>query len=194
MKKYSVTVVLIFHFFSCLAQTEKKSTHGIGTELGLNGNYGLWGLFYNYNPVFLNKRMEFNAGAGISSSYVLGGGAKYRVCDNNKNLELYVSLNYSYQGNGEARYDAGHGSADYYKATSSQCLHYYLSGRYRIKTNAAVQLNVGYKDNINPAKITHLSGPDENYNKLAHYLNDGILVSVSLTVFFERKKHADKQD
>lgn len=188
MKKSIIIFISVFNASLVYGQIEKNSNQGVGTGGGEKMYYGMWGLFYNYNPSPFNKRIELNLGAGIRQYFVFGLGSKFRIYDNSKKIEAYLSLNYSYQMAGKFRYDANNNLVDYYNSSKTQYLHYYLTGRIWLDKFAALQLNCGYSQNIGGINIQYLSGPNENYNKVKRTLNSGILVGVDLIVFLKFKK------
>ena len=172
------------------AQIDRRSKGGIGTGGGVKTPYGDWGIFYDYTPTILSKRLELNIGAGISQSLAIGLGSKFLIYHKLQRIELFLSLNYSYQVHGRVRYDAKN-SVDYYATGTTQYIHYYLTGRFWFDRFAALQLNSGYSENLSGIRIRHSSGPNENYNNVRKTLDSGLLIGVDLVVFLESKNGND---
>ncbi len=188
MKKGIVIFISIFNAFLVYSQIDKNSNTGIGTCGGTKMHYGAWGLFYNYNPIFFNKRIELNIGTGIRQSLVFGLGSKFRLYDNSKKIETFLSFNYSYQTPGKLRYD-NNNSVDYYNTSATQYLHYCLTGRLWLDRFAALQVNCGYSQNISGISIQHSIGPNKNYNQVKSTLNGGMLIGADLILFVKIKSN-----
>src|SRR5690554_7588936 len=69
----------------------------VGTAIGYRAPYGLWGVFFSYQPSGLQNNIELNIGAGINHSYIVGSGWKFRLLRSESGLmESMLSFNYSF--------------------------------------------------------------------------------------------------
>ncbi|MBK7444153.1 MAG: hypothetical protein IPI65_22250 [Bacteroidetes bacterium] len=165
------------------AQVERYANSGIGTGGGAKMHYGAWGVFYAYNLKPFHQRLELNAGIGLASSYAAGAGINFRIFDNAKWFETYLSVNYSYWAKGQIRYELDELNIDYYNISALQFLQNNISARFWLDKTAAIQINIGYSDNIAGYKIVHIAGPNQGYNNAVHYAKSGMLVGLDIIVF-----------
>ena len=167
-------------------QRKESSNWGIGSNFGYKTPYGGWGLFYFQKLNILKKNIEINGGAGINESLVLGLGTKLRIYNRINFLETHISINYSHQAKGNMRYETENGPTDYYKTSSIQKMHYYLTNRFFIDKDKsiALQLNTGYAHNASGYKLIHTAGPNLHYQKAEKLLKSGLLIGIDIVFFF----------
>ena len=168
-------------------QTELRSNSGIGFNWGAKMNYGYWGIYYVYNLNAADKRFEVNGGIGIASSFVAGVGAKFRLYDNSTWFESFLALNYSYWAPGQVQYEKTEIFTDFYNISSLQFLHYSLANRFYLNNFVALQIDIGFSDNISGYSIVHTAGPNVSFRDAEKYAKSGILLGWDFIVFLVRK-------
>lgn len=188
MKK-TLSVILIFYFLSlaALAQEDKSGERmNIGTAIGYRAPYGLWGVFFSYKPNVLQSNIELNIGAGVNHSYILGSGLKFRILRSESGMmESMLSFNYSFNFKGELRYKH-EGFTEYYMASEVHRLTYSFHQRFYFNKNRveAIQLGIGYSQNVGEYAINHVAGTNAGWSKVKHNMNNGLFFELGLVIHF----------
>lgn len=183
------TVFILFMIFTTIlnGQVEQRSNSGIGFNWGAKMAYGNWGIFYIYNLNLANNKFEVNGGIGIANSFVTGAGAKFRLYDNSARFESLLSINYSYWAPTHFRYEKTEIYTDFYNISSLQFLDYSLASRFYLNNFVALQIDIGFSDNISGYNIVHIAGPNVSFMDAEKYAKSGFLLGFDFIVFFVRK-------
>lgn len=191
--KTTLSVIFIFYFLSrpAIAQENKSDERmNVGTAIGYRAPYGLWGVFFSYQPSVLQNNIELNIGAGINHSYILGSGLKFRLLRSESGLmESMLSFNYSFNFKGELRYKH-EGFTEYYMASEVHRLTYSFHQRFYLnkKRVEAIQLGIGYCHNVGKYAINHVAGMNAGWSKVNRNMNSGLFFELGLVIHFLKLK------
>lgn len=76
---------------------------------------------------------------------------------------------------------------DYYNISSLKFLHYSLVNRFYLNNFIALQIDIGFSDNISGYNIVHTVGPNDSFRDAEKYAKSDILLGFDFIVFFVRK-------
>jgi hypothetical protein len=165
-------------------------------SLGFKNTYGGWGIFYLRRLPWGKTVSRLRIGCGVKGDFVVGGGSDLRFYTDHKKLELFGSLDYSYNFPGVLRYGSDrdkNSKTDLYNYTECQYLHTYISTHYLFSNGtASLQLKTGYAFLLNTVMVTHSLGPDDHYRSAKRLTNGGLMVGLDFIICFNHKDQKQK--